>query len=218
MRCPNCATLSCYVCRQVIVGYDHFDQVRRHESLSPCGLTGHRCPAGTCGRVGVRVESARCGTLMSRCGIGRRSVHFLFVFIFGSSVSVHSSFSLAAPAVCDRRAPVSSAYGFSVSYSLSFIRDLVHSLSSSLLVFPSASLTSCRWRPRRHAHWPRCAIPTRTWTPRQSKSTYPQRHCLRPHIPRQRCIVTFTTYLSSCYEDGLFKSVVIPRLGSIRYR
>ncbi|KAF8907296.1 hypothetical protein CPB84DRAFT_298608 [Gymnopilus junonius] len=26
MTCPNCRTLSCYVCRQVIKGYDHFDQ------------------------------------------------------------------------------------------------------------------------------------------------------------------------------------------------
>ena len=27
MTCPNCATLSCYICRKVIVGYDHFSQV-----------------------------------------------------------------------------------------------------------------------------------------------------------------------------------------------
>ncbi|KAL4266826.1 RING-type domain-containing protein [Pleurotus pulmonarius] len=26
MTCPNCRTLSCYVCRQVITGYDHFNQ------------------------------------------------------------------------------------------------------------------------------------------------------------------------------------------------
>ncbi|KAG8970228.1 hypothetical protein FRC03_010418 [Tulasnella sp. 419] len=26
MSCPNCATLSCYVCRKAITGYDHFDQ------------------------------------------------------------------------------------------------------------------------------------------------------------------------------------------------
>ncbi|KZT20220.1 hypothetical protein NEOLEDRAFT_1172659 [Neolentinus lepideus HHB14362 ss-1] len=26
MTCPNCRTLSCYVCRQVITGYDHFGQ------------------------------------------------------------------------------------------------------------------------------------------------------------------------------------------------
>ena len=27
MSCPNCHTLSCYICRQVITGYDHFNQV-----------------------------------------------------------------------------------------------------------------------------------------------------------------------------------------------
>ncbi|KAF9527953.1 hypothetical protein CPB83DRAFT_751558, partial [Crepidotus variabilis] len=26
MCCPNCQTFSCYVCRQIITGYDHFDQ------------------------------------------------------------------------------------------------------------------------------------------------------------------------------------------------
>ncbi|KAF8911320.1 hypothetical protein CPB85DRAFT_1303537 [Mucidula mucida] len=26
MICPNCSTMSCYVCRQVITGYDHFNQ------------------------------------------------------------------------------------------------------------------------------------------------------------------------------------------------
>lgn len=26
MTCPNCRTLSCYICRQVIVGYDHFSR------------------------------------------------------------------------------------------------------------------------------------------------------------------------------------------------
>ncbi|KAL5476607.1 hypothetical protein ACEPAI_3287 [Sanghuangporus weigelae] len=26
MTCPNCRTLSCYICRQIIKGYDHFDQ------------------------------------------------------------------------------------------------------------------------------------------------------------------------------------------------
>jgi len=25
MRCPNCGTLLCYICRQVLQGYDHFD-------------------------------------------------------------------------------------------------------------------------------------------------------------------------------------------------
>lgn len=28
MTCPNCHTLSCYVCRVAITGYEHFDQVR----------------------------------------------------------------------------------------------------------------------------------------------------------------------------------------------
>lgn len=27
MTCPNCTTLSCYVCRKVITGYDHFNEV-----------------------------------------------------------------------------------------------------------------------------------------------------------------------------------------------
>ncbi|KIM37082.1 hypothetical protein M413DRAFT_281321 [Hebeloma cylindrosporum] len=27
MTCPNCRTLSCYVCRKVVTGYEHFDQV-----------------------------------------------------------------------------------------------------------------------------------------------------------------------------------------------
>ncbi|KXN81173.1 hypothetical protein AN958_05888 [Leucoagaricus sp. SymC.cos] len=26
MTCPNCRTLSCYICRQIITGYDHFNQ------------------------------------------------------------------------------------------------------------------------------------------------------------------------------------------------
>ncbi|KIK21112.1 hypothetical protein PISMIDRAFT_565348 [Pisolithus microcarpus 441] len=26
MTCPNCHTLSCYICRQIITGYDHFDR------------------------------------------------------------------------------------------------------------------------------------------------------------------------------------------------
>lgn len=26
MSCPNCNTFSCYICRQVITGYDHFNQ------------------------------------------------------------------------------------------------------------------------------------------------------------------------------------------------
>ncbi|KAL5526297.1 hypothetical protein ACEPAF_8020 [Sanghuangporus sanghuang] len=34
MTCPNCHTLSCYICRQIIKGYDHFDQ--RH----PANMNG----------------------------------------------------------------------------------------------------------------------------------------------------------------------------------
>ncbi|KDQ07483.1 hypothetical protein BOTBODRAFT_38782 [Botryobasidium botryosum FD-172 SS1] len=39
MTCPNCHTLSCYVCRQVVTGYDHFDQ-------RPAGSTqsSSKCP------------------------------------------------------------------------------------------------------------------------------------------------------------------------------
>jgi TRIAD3 protein (E3 ubiquitin-protein ligase RNF216) len=28
MTCPNCRTASCYICRQIITGYEHFDQRR----------------------------------------------------------------------------------------------------------------------------------------------------------------------------------------------
>ena len=34
MTCPNCRTLSCYVCRQVVTGYEHFDQVCLHVNFS----------------------------------------------------------------------------------------------------------------------------------------------------------------------------------------
>ena len=34
MTCPNCGTLSCYICRKVIVGYDHFNNVSRRRSHS----------------------------------------------------------------------------------------------------------------------------------------------------------------------------------------
>lgn len=27
MTCPNCRTLSCYVCRKTVSGYEHFQQV-----------------------------------------------------------------------------------------------------------------------------------------------------------------------------------------------
>src|ERR1700753_987049 len=29
MACPNCITLSFYVCREIVRGYEHFDDVRR---------------------------------------------------------------------------------------------------------------------------------------------------------------------------------------------
>ena len=35
MTCPNCATLSCYICRKVIVGYDHFSQVSGCANICP---------------------------------------------------------------------------------------------------------------------------------------------------------------------------------------
>jgi hypothetical protein len=42
MSCPHCRTLSCYICRQIIKGYDHFDQ------NPPSGPSGSRrsgkCP------------------------------------------------------------------------------------------------------------------------------------------------------------------------------
>ncbi|KAF9443736.1 hypothetical protein P691DRAFT_764001 [Macrolepiota fuliginosa MF-IS2] len=40
MACPNCRTLSCYICRKVIVGYDHFNQ-------NP-GRAGTSSDAGKC--------------------------------------------------------------------------------------------------------------------------------------------------------------------------
>ncbi|KJA18481.1 hypothetical protein HYPSUDRAFT_144920, partial [Hypholoma sublateritium FD-334 SS-4] len=57
MTCPTCRTLSCYVCRAVITGYEHFDQVRGlpihlQHSLSasrPPSLC--RPPAGTLRRL-----------------------------------------------------------------------------------------------------------------------------------------------------------------------
>lgn len=33
MNCPNCLTISCYVCRQVIDGYDHFGSVS-HDAVT----------------------------------------------------------------------------------------------------------------------------------------------------------------------------------------
>ena len=35
MLCPNCHTLSCYICRQVIWGYDHFSNI----CCCPCNIS-----------------------------------------------------------------------------------------------------------------------------------------------------------------------------------
>lgn len=35
MTCPNCKTLSCYVCRAVITGYDHFNESRPGQAQRP---------------------------------------------------------------------------------------------------------------------------------------------------------------------------------------
>ncbi|KAG6856665.1 hypothetical protein H0H87_002042 [Tephrocybe sp. NHM501043] len=40
MTCPNCMTLSCYVCRQVIRGYDHFNQ-QQPGLPTPAGGSNH---------------------------------------------------------------------------------------------------------------------------------------------------------------------------------
>lgn len=40
MTCPNCHTLSCYICRQVIKGYDHFNQAPPGH---PSGSTNNKC-------------------------------------------------------------------------------------------------------------------------------------------------------------------------------
>ncbi|KAK0499446.1 hypothetical protein EDD18DRAFT_852256 [Armillaria luteobubalina] len=40
MSCPNCHTLSCYVCRQVITGYDHFNQ---QAPGAPIALKSKKC-------------------------------------------------------------------------------------------------------------------------------------------------------------------------------
>ncbi|KAJ3514201.1 hypothetical protein NMY22_g14821 [Coprinellus aureogranulatus] len=42
MKCPSCKTLSCYVCRKVITGYQHFAQQDAHGRLRP-GQRG-KCP------------------------------------------------------------------------------------------------------------------------------------------------------------------------------
>jgi hypothetical protein len=34
MTCPNCQTLSCYVCRQIITGYEHFGQPPPYTNLA----------------------------------------------------------------------------------------------------------------------------------------------------------------------------------------
>ncbi|RDB23527.1 hypothetical protein Hypma_009216 [Hypsizygus marmoreus] len=43
MTCPNCSTLSCYVCRQVVTGYDHFNQVAPGQAGSSNNPNAHKC-------------------------------------------------------------------------------------------------------------------------------------------------------------------------------
>ncbi|KZW03026.1 hypothetical protein EXIGLDRAFT_636660 [Exidia glandulosa HHB12029] len=43
MSCPYCHTLSCYVCRQIIIGYDHFDQMPGGQRR-PAGNKAGKCP------------------------------------------------------------------------------------------------------------------------------------------------------------------------------
>ena len=48
MTCPNCQTLSCYICRKVITGYEHFSQVSIHSRLDVTSVTvvSHVLPIG----------------------------------------------------------------------------------------------------------------------------------------------------------------------------
>ncbi|CAE6412625.1 unnamed protein product [Rhizoctonia solani] len=41
MKCPKCASLVCYVCRQIIRGYDHFDQTPQGVARNP---KSKKCP------------------------------------------------------------------------------------------------------------------------------------------------------------------------------
>lgn len=38
MTCPNCSTVSCYICRKVITGYEHFNQSGRSSDKGKCIL------------------------------------------------------------------------------------------------------------------------------------------------------------------------------------
>jgi TRIAD3 protein (E3 ubiquitin-protein ligase RNF216) len=40
MTCPHCKTLVCYVCRQVIKGYDHFNQAPPYDKAKDSS----KCP------------------------------------------------------------------------------------------------------------------------------------------------------------------------------
>ena len=40
MACPGCHTVSCYICRQIIVGYDHFSNVGDQFALFLKGYLG----------------------------------------------------------------------------------------------------------------------------------------------------------------------------------
>src|SRR6267154_5647581 len=39
MTCPNCSTVSCYICRKVINGYEHFDNVS-HDTAATSSSMG----------------------------------------------------------------------------------------------------------------------------------------------------------------------------------
>ncbi|ETW80698.1 hypothetical protein HETIRDRAFT_476396 [Heterobasidion irregulare TC 32-1] len=44
MTCPNCRTLSCYVCREVVSGYDHFQQTNTNGQPLAGASTSTKCP------------------------------------------------------------------------------------------------------------------------------------------------------------------------------
>ncbi|KAJ3829988.1 hypothetical protein F5880DRAFT_1607038 [Lentinula raphanica] len=44
MTCPNCHTLSCYVCRQQVTGYDHFNQAPAGAPGSSSSTNRKKCP------------------------------------------------------------------------------------------------------------------------------------------------------------------------------
>ena len=70
MTCPTCRTLSCYVCRAVITGYEHFDQVRsspvhiRYYSLAASSLPSCRLPVAALRRPARVRENVVSGTTL----------------------------------------------------------------------------------------------------------------------------------------------------------